>query len=241
MMRRRAYYVLTVLTGLLLFFPVGCGEQPGDAVPGTDEEMAEDQAGQLLPPEDIVEIVLEAQDGEVTPLMEIEEFEPFTHPEAGPQEASGGLCVVVPKHANREREAENQKRREEGKSPLPHEGKLVLTFEVPEDDEYYIWPRVMWGEDGGCENSVGFRVNDGSELVLTSGTYMTWLWFKVPPLDHRSDLPRAYRLDAGEHTITFTNVEDNIRIDQVYITNDPYAAPPSGQIMELVEPDDFSF
>lgn len=230
------------IVGLLLLFPLGCTGGQSDTGPGEPEETTKAEgAGKLRPPKEVVEIILEAEDGEVTPDMVVREFDSFVHPDAGRQEASGGKCVVIPRHANKACKDKNQARKKAGKPPLPFKGKLVLTFKVPEDGAYYVWPRVMWGDGGGCENSVGFRVDDGKPLVLTSGTYTKWLWFKIRPLDPKSELPRAFKLDAGEHTLTFTNTEDNIKIDQVYITSDAKEVPPPGQIMEKMEPLDFSF
>ena len=183
---------------LLVIALTGCGEdEPPEA--------------RLLPPlDDAVVIVLEAEAGTFEPAMAVENFVEYTHRDRGPQKASGGRCVAVPKDAN-EADKKNPK------------GKLVLKFTAPKDGTYYIHPRVWWKDQ--CGNSLGMAVDGSAPLLVTDGNYKAWHWVKLNPDDFKSTAPRPFKLKKGGHTITFSNREDDVKLDQVYITNDPDDRP----------------
>jgi len=129
--------------------------------------------------------------------------------------ASGGRCVYVPPNTNVGPKKKNPK------------GHVRLTFTAPKDGKYYIHPRVWWTD--GCSNSMGLIISQNGkarrETVFTNSTYKAWQWFKFPSPDPASEHPRAFRLKAGECVLTFTNQEDNVKLDQVYVTDDPEDAP----------------
>ncbi|MFH1730217.1 MAG: hypothetical protein ABIF82_01020 [Planctomycetota bacterium] len=189
---------LPMFSLLLLTALAGCGEdRPPEA--------------RLLPPvDDAVIIVLEAEGGTFEPAMTVEDFAECTHPEAGLQEASGGRCIAVPKDANKA-DKDNPK------------GRLVLKFTVPKDGTYYVHPRVWWKD--GCGNTLGMAVDNSAPLLVTDSTYEVWHWVKLNPDDFKSTAPRPFKLKKGAHTITFSNREDDVKLDQVYITNDPDDRP----------------
>lgn len=158
-------------------------------------------------------VVLEAEAGKVEASMVVETFASYRHPKTGLQEASGGRCITIPKDANKACKAEN-------KDPA---GKVELTFSVPKDGTYYIHPRVWWKD--GCSNSLAMAVDTSAAILLTDGIYENWHWFEFKPDDFKSNAPRAFKLKKGEHTITFSNREDDVKLDQVYVTSDPDDRP----------------
>ena len=148
--------------------------------------------------------------------MVVEEIQPSSHPVLGPQSASGGRCVAVPEGANKDRK-ENPR------------GKVTMKFNVPKNGTYYIHPRVWWKD--GCSNSFGMAVDGAKPIMVTDATYEVWHWVKLMPDDPRSSVPSGFKLAKGKHAVTFTNREDNVKLDQAYITDDPRAAP-----VGIVEP-----
>jgi hypothetical protein len=211
---RRGWFPVAMVLALAV---AGCdngAEPPKQAAPKPTQKPT------LLPELDTgFSVVLEAEAGAVEPAMVVEVFTPHEHADLGLQEASGGRCVSVPKGAN---DAAKQ-----AKLPLP--GSVTLTFSVPKEGVYYIWPRCWW--DDQCSNSFGMLLDGGSQVagakpILVTGTvYRAWRWIKFQALDPASGAPRGFRLIQGEHTITFTNREDQVKLDQVYITDDPYDVP----------------
>jgi len=197
---------------LALICPVGCGENGGQQT-GKGADPID-----LLPALDEgVRLVLEAETGKAEPAMAVAGFEPYRHEVKGMQRASGGKCVVVPKDANRECKAtpENPK----GKPPV---GKLTLDFTVPEDGTYYIYPRTWWRES--CWNSFHLSVDGAKPLVVTDTTYKVWHWVMLMA-DGGNNTPRPFRLKKGKHELVFMNREDDVKLDQVYITDDPDDRP----------------
>jgi hypothetical protein len=194
---RAAFFVLALA-------PAGCGDTEGTAGQGGEG------GNDLLPALDQgVRIVLEAEDSdEIEPAM-VKETLPAPRP--GTQsihKASGGKCVSVPKDANKERK----------ENPV---GKVTLKFEIPKDGTYYIYPRTWWKD--GCGNSFGMSVDGGEPISVTDSTYEAWHWIRLSR--RGSALPRPFKLKKGKHTLTFVNREDHARLDQVYITDDPYDRP----------------
>jgi len=181
--------------------PAGCGgEGHGDLLPALDQG---------------AKIVLEAEQGEVTPAMRVEDFVPRRHPKRGLQQASGGKCVSVPKGANTDANGEK----------IPPKGKVVLTFSVPKRGKYYIYPRTWWKD--GCGNSFKMVVDQRPPVVVEDGTYEVWHWITLRSKKgtSQSRKPRPFPLKEGEHTVTFYNREDHARLDQVYVTDDPDDRP----------------
>ncbi len=158
-------------------------------------------------------VVIEAEAGKVEASVVVEPFAPYRHPTTGLQEASGGRCVAIPKDANKACKAEKREPK----------GKVVLTFSVPKDGTYYIHPRVWWKD--GCSNSFAMAVDASAAILLTDGVYESWHWFEFKPDDFKSDAPRAFKLKKGTHTLTFSNREDHVKLDQVYVTSDPDDRP----------------
>ena len=194
---------------LIMLSTTGCNDNTGVSGPkgGTAGKKG------LLPPlGGNFEIVLEAEDGKLEPDMVVEEFKPVAHPRTGViQRASGGKCIAVPPKTNVGDKKKNPR------------GTVTLKFSVPRDGKYYIFPRVWWTD--GCSNSLGMIVDQRPEILFTGSTEKSWHWHKFEPLDATSDEPRAFTLKQGEHTLTFRNAEDDVRLDQIYITDRPDNRP----------------
>jgi len=206
-----------VLAVALIAGSAGCGQAADDAgvkgkEPGTQNT--------LLPPLPAgVKIVLEAEDATPEPDMVIEEFKPVRHPDLGMQKASGGKCAYVPKGVN------DLAKSEEGqKKGIEPKGKLTLKFSVPKEGKYCIYSRTYW--TGGCSNSFTMVLDNHKPLELTDGTYYVWHWVTLRSEDPGELLSsRAFTLTQGEHTLVFANREDDTRLDQVYITDNPADKP----------------
>ena len=126
----------------------GCGEETGRA------------AGKkkLLPVVDQgVSIVIEAESGAVEPAMVVEEYKSTSTSKSSSHRASGGKCVSVPKAAN-------AACKDGKKQP---KGKVTLTFTVPKDGKYYIYPRCWWADQ--CGNSFGMLI-DGKNPFARAGS-----------------------------------------------------------------------
>lgn len=92
-------------------------------------------------------------------------------------------------------------------------GALLVPFTIPAKGKYSIWLRVYWATDheGACSDSVNVSLDGASPRMVQDATYETWHWL---PLRARE----AIDLDVGPHTLLFTNREDGIKFDQVFIT-----------------------
>jgi hypothetical protein len=118
--------------------------------------------------------------------------------------ASGGAFLEIPEGA--------------GKPPEVAGGKAVFTFDVPKDGSYYLWARVWWND--GCGNSIAMSIDGAKPFTFgQDATYKCWHWVKSPP--RLSQL----KLKAGTHTLTLTNREDGLRIDQILLESNRRFVP----------------
>jgi hypothetical protein len=112
------------------------------------------------------------------------------------ESAAGGVAVTVPPKA--------------GAKP----GALLVPFTLPTAGAYSIWVRTFWSTDGdgACSDSINVVLDSGAlTCMLQDGSYEVWHWL---PLRRA----QAIQLTAGEHTLLFTNREDGIKFDQIFIT-----------------------
>jgi len=205
---RRALRVLALFA---IVSSTGCGDTAPQSPDARNKSTPAASADLLPPAPGGLALVLEAEDGAVQPPMVVEDFAPQKHPRLGMQRASGGKCVAVPKDANKACKLKKEKPK----------GKVTMKFNAPRAGNYYIYVRTLWSAVGrGCSNSFGMILDDSKPLAVTDATYGVWHWIKFKSNDPRSTAPRAFKLTKGEHTLTFTNREDDTRLDQVYITDD---------------------
>lgn len=105
-----------------------------------------------------------------------------------------------------------------GKPPDVTGGKAVFTFEMTKDRACYLWARVWWND--GCGNSVAMSIDGAKPFTFgQDATYKCWHWVKSPP--RLSQL----KLKAGTHTLTLTNREDGVRIDQILLESNRRFVP----------------
>lgn len=92
-------------------------------------------------------------------------------------------------------------------------GALLVPFTIPAKGKYSIWLRAYWGTDheGACSDSVVVSLDGASPRMVQDATYEVWHWL---PLRAREGI----ELDAGPHSLLFTNREDGIKFDQLFIT-----------------------
>lgn len=170
---------------------------------------AEEKAIQLPPVGKGFSLVIEAESGDIAAPLKIEDFAPRNHPQAGPQNASGGKCILVPEEVKKDKSK-------------PPTGSVKLVFKVPADGTYYIHPRVFWQH--GCGNSINMIMNDAEPVAIRDANYQVWHWITLvtgPKLDK----VKGFALKAGENTLIFANREPGVRLDQVFITDDPEKRP----------------
>jgi hypothetical protein len=104
-------------------------------------------------------------------------------------------------------------------------GGLQVTFEVPVSAEYIIWGRIM--ANNGNDDSICASVDDSEAVVwhTRQGGVETWTWDVVSIRQAGEEVldtshPNAYWLEAGTHSIEFSQREDGTKLDRILITND---------------------
>lgn len=99
-----------------------------------------------------------------------------------------------------------------GNPPKVTKGKAVYEVDVPSDGVYVLWARAYW--DGRCSNSFSVQVGEAKAFSYgQGGTYKSWHWVRS-----MRRLPQL-RLKKGKQTITFSNREDGVRIDQIALSS----------------------
>ena len=112
--------------------------------------------------------------------------------------AVGGIALVLPK----------------GTRTDEHKGKARLTLNSQTAGSYNAWARGLWRDT--CSNSFSLKSGEAPEQVVgNDDVFGVWHW--VPAGKHN--------LIAGKNTITITEREDGIEIDQVLFTRDPGFQP----------------
>lgn len=95
-------------------------------------------------------------------------------------------------------------------SPPEVGGSATFVFNVPSAGRYRLWARAWW--EDGCGNSVTMRIDDHAEFTFGQGsTHGTWHWMQAPPR------LRQLELSEGKHTLTISNREDGVALDQILL------------------------
>ncbi len=96
-------------------------------------------------------------------------------------------------------------------------GDASFEFEVDQAATYILWARVWWTD--GCSNSLFMSINGAQFAFGQDATYRQWHWVKatgrLPQLD----------LKKGKHTLTISNREDGVAIDQILLTRNRRYVP----------------
>lgn len=94
-------------------------------------------------------------------------------------------------------------------------GSATVKVNVKTAGTYYLWARTFWAN--GCGNSIGVGVNGGDSITLgEDGTYDKWHW-----VGGRARVT----LKAGSNTFLIKNRETGVRVDQVFLCQDPDYTP----------------
>jgi len=94
-------------------------------------------------------------------------------------------------------------------------GDATYTFNVKTAGVYYLWARTFWAN--GCGNSVELAVNGSGPKVLgEDGQYDSWHWVGGKA---------RVTLKAGVNTMTLHNHETGVRVDQIFLCQDPNYTP----------------
>lgn len=118
--------------------------------------------------------------------------------------ASGGAYLEIPEGR--------------GNPPKVNAGSATFRFKLAEDADLVLWCRVWW--NGECSNSFAMQVDDSVPFTFgQDGTYHAWHWVKAPPNI------KCLKLARGEHTLTVSNREDGVRLDQILLITDKKYVP----------------
>lgn len=143
----------------------------------------------------IVKLWLEAENGNIKPSMTLWDK----------NDASSGQYIGVSGFADQIQNA-------------PTEGQVIYNFTLKNAGIYKIWGRVNVDMD----DTDAFWVKvDYEDWVLWQDIKVgcSWLWDEVH--DHlNNDQVMTFDLDAGDHTLEFSNALDHTFLDKILITND---------------------
>ena len=178
------------------------GAEIDAALVTTDERYRPRGADPLLPPEQPVEIWLEAEEASVTA--------PFV--QENDRRAGNGRYLRVAG-------------REHSRAAPPTEGTATFQVRVPRGGTYLIWARTRIDDDD--EDSFWVRANDGAWFAWNGiEADDDWEWSAVRTEDSAHAI--AVDLHAGTNTITFAYREPGARLDRLLVTNDPRLTPRRG-------------
>ena len=109
-------------------------------------------------------------------------------------------------------------------SPSAAGGMVEFTIEVPASGDYVIWGRV--GADSNASDSFFVSIDGGDNMVWhTQQTEQgAWVWDVLTERNYndvRDTLnPVVYHLEAGVHSVVFSQREDGTRLDKILVTDD---------------------
>ncbi len=148
-----------------------------------------------------VNIIIEAEDGDMQWPMEIADDEAASH----------GSYIWVPSGNG---SVEN---------PLEADGCGEFHFAVPEEGEYRIWARQSSNETQG--DSFFVSVDDANEVTWYTkhGEQENWTWdvvsIREPEQPRNYENPVSFHLSAGTHRLSIKHRDDGTRLDKLFITN----------------------
>ena len=97
-------------------------------------------------------------------------------------------------------------------------GTATYAFEISDPGTYYLWCRVWWAD--GCGNSVGMKIDSAPAFTFgQDATYKSWHWFRAPLKLQQLELTK------GAHTLTVSNREDGVILDQILFVKERRYVP----------------
>lgn len=142
-----------------------------------------------------VKLWIEAEAGQIDAPMKIFER----------NDASGGQFVEVISGNNNMESA-------------PDDGYLTYKFDIETAGIYKVWGRVMINMDE--EDAFWVKMDDQDWVKWKDiSVGCDWHWDEIHD-NNDNDKVMEYKLDKGSHTLTFTYLLDQTRLDKLLITND---------------------
>jgi phage pi2 protein 07 len=112
-------------------------------------------------------------------------------------------------------------------SPSDDAGRMEVSFQVPDAGDYIIWARVM--ANSGSDDSFFVAVDGKGPITWAAMHGETWVWDTVGGQsatdDPNASITGAMYLEAGVHTIVFSQREDGTKLDRILVTNDAQYVP----------------
>jgi hypothetical protein len=108
---------------------------------------------------------------------------------------------------------------------LPGPARASYEIDAPVAGTYRVWVRLYTPDRD--HNRVWVRVDNGTWMKLRATTGETWFWYAFHK-DGEFDMPIAYELTKGMHTLTIASNTDGVRIDRFYVT--PGLDKPPGDV-----------
>ncbi len=132
-------------------------------------------------------------------------------------QAADAMAIVPPMHKAERRDAAGGRCLEidefAGKPPKV-EGSAEYAVEIAQHGCYRVWVRAWWSD--GCANSVAAALDNGAPYLMgNDGTYARWHWVRGPVVE----------LKPGKHVLTLYEREDNLKLDQIALSNDDNFSP----------------
>jgi hypothetical protein len=98
---------------------------------------------------------------------------------------------------------------------LPGPARATYMVNIPVAAKYVFWGRFY--SPSRDHNRVWVKVDDGVWLKLRVTTGETWFWYAFTK-DGEFDIPIAYDLTEGTHTLAVASDSDGVRVDRWYVS-----------------------
>ena len=98
---------------------------------------------------------------------------------------------------------------------LPGPARASYEIDAPVAGSYRIWVRLYTPDRD--HNRVWVRLDNGTWMKLRATTGETWFWYAFHK-DGEFDMPIAYELTKGVHTLAIASNTDGVKIDRFYVT-----------------------
>ncbi len=97
---------------------------------------------------------------------------------------------------------------------IPPPGTATFKFQLPTTDDYVIWAKVK----SPSTSDQGYHVYDGKGkwIKWLAGVQTSWTWVKVT----EGNTPAMFDFEQGANEFKMAWYDDNVKVDQVLITND---------------------
>lgn len=97
---------------------------------------------------------------------------------------------------------------------IPPPGTATFKFQLPTTDDYVIWVKVK----SPSTADQGYHVYDGKGkwIKWLAGVHTSWTWVKIT----QGDSPAMFAFEQGANEFKMAWYDDNVKVDQVLITND---------------------